>query len=278
MGFADMHGYADFAKMYKIAARLANPRQHRDFGKRILEVLDIQGGNGIMGSLLFRDLEGRLNYVNVDDDSNLLKQSPGNSILCDSNALSEKTGGRKFDYIFLLNQDSHVAVPYFANTDNPFSEYYVNLEEIKGITSRINELQVSVLLRRLGFFVFGGVITEHNIAAITSSFEKDGTGIVLVRNEQLGISDETARAFASYDLRRELRYKLDAERRYVEVSEHEIQNEIKQAVIRYKNIRIAAFQRSAEAKDPKAIEAELKRVKAILAMHNDNIAYMDMAN
>lgn len=276
MDFTALHGYRDFAQLYELALRMANPRQHPDFLKRPLDVLDIQGGNGILGRLLQRDLEDRVIYTNADTDEELLKQTPGRALICDTNFLSWKLKDSRFDYIFCLNHDDHIWLPYFADTENPFSDNYVNLDAIKGLISAIQLLQVAVYLKMGGSYIRGGVITDDNISAFAKYFEENKTGIELKATETLQLSDETARAFASYDIGRAVRYRFNLiEHRYEKVPEEEIQRIIQESMKVYKTLRVALFQRNNEAQDINDTQAKLLQCEKSLGTLLAEIQAMD---
>lgn len=276
MDFTALHGYRDFARIYETALRLANLREHSAFPERKLDVLDIQGGNGILGRLLQRDLEGRVNYINIDNDGESLKQSPKSTLKADSNFLSSKVEPSGFDYIFRLNPDSHVWIPYFADTENPFSDNYVDIKSIKGLITAISLLQVGVFLRNGGIFVESGPLTEDNIDTFSKFLKDRGTGIQLKEVRNIGISHQAAIAFAEYDTRRISWYELNPETRgYEKLSEQKIQRIAEVGSKDYRIQKLAVFSKTAKS-DTDKIRNELIKSEKSLAGFEEQIAQMDM--
>lgn len=277
MQFTEMHGYRDFAQLYEVAVRLSNPKQHVDYGKRPLNVLDIQGGNGIVGRLLQRDLEDRVNYTNVDKDEDVLKQSPGITLKADSNFLRAKLGDDKFDYIFCLNHDTYVWIPYFADTKNPFAEQYVDVERIKGLMTTIQLLQVAIYLRKGGAFIKGGLMIDENLEAFAKFFQDFGTGIELKDTETLPpLSEKTARDLTSYDTRRIIGYGLDpASHQYKKVPEKEIKKIIEELAKHQRILKVASFRRVNDAQNMDGLVAELIRYEESLSAHFEEIMDID---
>lgn len=278
MKFTDLHGYSDFASLYDTVVRAADIKRHPDFGKRHLEVLDIQGGNGILGRRLLADgLEGKVDYTNVDNDEELLKQSPGKALNVDSNFLSERLTGQ-FDYIFSLNHDSHIWLPYMADTNNSFSANYVDIEGIRGLISSIRLLQAAAYLKSNGTFIIGGVLAEDNITAFSDYLRKLNAGIGFKAMETSGLDDETARAFASYDVAREIRAepvrrngRISFQKPPVEV----IQIIIEKATPSYKALMVASFEREGEANNLNSSKAELVQKEKQLEAFFDHLTSMD---
>ena len=278
MKFTDLHGYSDFARLYDTAIRTADIKQHPDFGKRHLEVLDIQGGNGILGRRLLADgLEGKVDYTNVDTDKELLKQSPGRALAADSNFLSDRLTG-KFDYIFILNHDSHIWLPYMADTNNSFSANYVKVEGGKGLISSILLLQAAAYLRANGAFIIGGVPTEGKINALSDYLRKLNAGMELKSMETLGLDDETAKAFASYDVAMEIRaepVRKNGSISFQKPSPEEIQMIIERAIPSYSALMVASFERDGKAGSSNSIKNELVQQEKQLQAFFDNLMSMD---
>lgn len=277
MEFTELHKHRDFAQMYELALRIADIRQHPNFSKQQLKILDIQGGNGILGRLLYEFLGGNVEYTNVDNNGNVLTLSPPKTIKHDSNFLSGMLKGEEFDYIFCLNHDTHVSLPYFADTENHWSDNYIDVEGIRGIMTSIQLLQAAVFLRNGGYYIKGGgVITDDNISAFDKFFKRGGTGIQLKLSEELKLSDGTARDFASYDARRSVNYWKNLEtQQYEKVTEEEIKKIINEAMEHYKTLRVVSFQKSEATDGKKSMLEKLVRYEQGLGSAYAQIEAMD---
>jgi len=276
MDFTALHGYRDFARIYEVALRLANLREHFAFPERKLDVLDIQGGNGILGRLIQRDLEGRINYTNIDNEGESLKQYPKFTLKADSHFLSSKVEPSGFDYVFCLNHDSHVWLPYFADTENVFSDNYVDVTSIKGLITAIHLIQIGVFLRNGGIFVESGPLTEDNINAFSNFLNEMGTGIQLKEIKDLVISHQAATAFAEYDVRRSIGYDFNPETRsYEKPPEQKIKRIADVGSKDYRIQKLAVFSKTSEG-DATKIMDELIKSEKILAGFEEQIAQKDM--
>lgn len=276
MEFTDLHKHRDFIQLYDKALRTADIRQHPDFSKRQLEILDIQGGNGILGRLLYEDLGSKIVYTNVDNDENALNLSPPKTLRYDSHFLRRALKGRRFDYIFCLNHDTHVWLPYFADTENPFSDNYIDVVSIKGLMSGILLLQAAVYLREDGIFLKGGVLTDDNISAFAKFLEEKRTGLEFKKSDDLELSDAVAREFASYDVRRRVNDRLNWEtRQYEKVPEEEIRSIAEESINHYRTLKIVIFQKVKNGGNGKELLEKLVQYEESLGSAYSQIEGMD---
>ncbi len=242
--FNKLHELKEFKRLYETAVASA-AINYKDKSQRIL---DIQGGDGILGRLILS--KGEISYTNLDDDESILEKSPGINIKSRTDQASRVLEG-EFDRIFLLNQE--VNVPRLAED----AQYF------KGVHTTLNLSIVDAYLRKAGKFVMGGILNEDNIESLEDYFTKKKTGIKLVDSKIINLSEPTKDAFVSYELSRLGKY-----------SENIPQDELRMARDFYKDLKIIVFERKQEG-NPKTAITGLKDIEKIIDKIWEEIMWRD---
>ena len=191
--------------------------QHPDFGKRPIKILDLGGGNGIIGSLLKQQLEelrgplsdseldSLVDYVNVDTDRRELDKSPGRTFDKDIDDIySELENEPPFDFVLSINPRPRMLrypdeTLRYTSWDFQCQLGYAQ-DCITGGMQRIVLATASLVLKDGGKFLFSGFTGDEDVVEGTAQYAKEpALGLFLEKNTSLDIDEETKELFAIFD-------------------------------------------------------------------------------
>ena len=199
--------------MYQGVLEMIAVTQHTEFGKRPIKVLDLGGGNGIIGSLLKQQLEesqgplsenefsSLIDYVNVDIDRKELAKSPGRKIHGNVVHLYDqlKTEPR-FDFVLSVNWFKPIInVSTLYSSQQRRMAIESSQDNIQTNIQRAILLSTALLLWNGGKFVFSGFVDQETFDGIETYVDRQQLGLVIEPGKRVELNEDTKNLFVQLD-------------------------------------------------------------------------------
>lgn len=193
-------------------------QNHPSFLQRPIKVLDLAGGNGVIGTMLkqrceasfgplssveFQDL---VDYVNTDIDRAALGKSLGRTIHGDvANAYRGFRKEEPFDFILSINPspETQTYSPEDLKRRN-VPDHIGNLllessDQIKSGLARITLISTALLLQEDGKYVSSGFMEEDTFNGTLAYVRENGLGLELEKDDKMNLDEQTKGLFVTFD-------------------------------------------------------------------------------